>query len=176
MDSADSFCSIHGYISHYICTKLFCIFTDRVRSTRGGNIFSLFVCSQGGGTSSGWWGGTLSSSRWGGTLSSSRGVPCPAPGGTLSSSRWGVPYPAPGGGVPGWGTPWPGYPPWLARVPPGLGTPRPGYPPGQGTPPVRVPPGHGTPPSQGTPTPARVPPYWNIAWTCYVAVGEPLAC
>ena len=163
-------------------------FTDRVRSTRGGNIFTLFVCSHGG--------GTPSSSKRG------RGYPIQLAGGgypvqlqvggaTPSSSRRGrgypiqlqvvgVPHPAPGGGYPSsWpggypiqlqvgGTPssWPGgYPiPCLGGGTPPAGVPPPsrGYPP-TGVPPWQeVPPGWGTPcwgiPPAGGTLPAGVPP------------------
>ena len=154
-------------------SSLVTVFTDRVRSTRGGNIFSLFVCSQGGVPHPADGGGTLSSSRRGGTLSSSRwggGILSSSRqwGGTLSRSRrggypvqlqaGGVPCPGPGSGgvpcpAPGGGTlsssRWEGgYPVQLQAggVPPlGQGnSPRPGY-----------------------------PPYRNIAWTCFCFLELP---
>ena len=149
------------------------IITDRVRSTRGGYIFTLCVCPQEG--------GYLIQLMGGGTPSQAQagGLPCPAPGGVPCPAPGGEGYPVQvqggypvqlqAGGYPvqlqvggtwlGYSAPGQGTP--LARVPPGQGTPQPGYPPSQGTPPARVP---------------HPQPYRNIAWTCYAAVGEPLAC
>ena len=79
--------------------KVWCseFITDRVRSTRGGNIFSLFVCSHPGG------GGTyLPKSGWGGGVPTFRvgGVPTFSGlgGGGYLPSRWGG---TPVGGTPG---------------------------------------------------------------------------
>ena len=144
------------------------VFTDRVRSTRGGNIFSLSVCPHPG--------GVVPRPADGG----GGGVPCPADGG-------GVPHPADGGGTPSswwWGVPQPGG--TSARGVPQLGgtlaggVPQSGWYPGRGGTPVRMVPWQGGYPSQGVPQQGGVPgvpPHQSsIAWTCYAAVGMPLAC
>ena len=88
------------------------IITDRVRSTRGGYIFSLCVCPHRGGA--------------GYPIQPAGGVPHPARGGTpVGVPAWGTPL---AGGAPAWGTPWQGgahlgYPP--GRGAPAWGTPRP---------------------------------------------------
>ena len=129
------------------------VFTDRVRSTRGGYIFSLFVCSHLGG---------------GGTRGAPPPLPHPAPHLDLDG---GVQRPAPHLDLDG-GHPAPAPPPG-----PGGGRPTPPHP----TPPWQAPPpgpGWGAPhPPTWTwmggcpPTPHRN----NIACTCYAAVGMPLA-
>ena len=123
------------------------LFTDRVRSTRGGNIFTLCVCPHLGGEYAIRLMGGVSHprSRWGGGTPSQVQV-----GGTPSSWWW--------GGTPSswW---WGGYPiqlmVWgtLAGGPPGVPPPpsrsrwgaHPGYPhpslgggPARGTPPIQV--------------------------------------
>ena len=110
----------------FVCS----IFTDRVRSTRGGNIFSLSVSSHLG--------------RGGG------GYPIPGPGGgeypipglgggtPTQVQAGGYPIPGPGGGVPH---------PRSRGHPPGRGTPQQGAPPGV-HPPCRGP-AWGTPPGRG---------------------------
>ena len=102
------------------------IITDRVHSTRGGYIFSLFVCSHLG------------------------GVPNPADGGVPHPrSRWGGGYPISGpggrgypiqlmGGYPGRGA-YLGYPPSRSRWGPTQGyPPRSRWGPTQGYPPIQV--------------------------------------
>ena len=80
--------SYHGNHTQIKPTIKLILITDRVRSTREGNIFSLFVCSHQGG---------YPVQPGGGTLSSLGGVPCPAGGGTLA---WPGGYPDQLGGYP----------------------------------------------------------------------------
>ena len=101
---------------HFNCITE-CFITARVRSTTGGYIFSLFVCSQGG--------GTRSRSRWGGGGTRSRSRWGAHPGYPPSRSRWGdhLGYPPPSRSR--WGAR-PGYPPSRSRWGPAQGTPHPG--------------------------------------------------
>ena len=125
--------------------------TDRVRSTRGGNVFTLFTICGEGGTPSSWWGGTPFPCLDGGYPIQLTGGATPFPGldgGGTPSSWWGV--------LPS--QVWRGVPPsqvWTGGCP--LPRSRWGYPlaiyPQQGYPPYRS----------------------NIACTCYTAVGMPLA-
>ena len=75
-----------------------CLVTDHIRSMRGGNIFSLFVCPHPGGyLPSRWWGGYLLSGLDGGGTY----LPGPGGGGYLPSGWW--------GGVPTLRSGWGGY-------------------------------------------------------------------
>ena len=162
------------------------------RSGQGG--YPIQVWTGGGTPSRSGWGGTPSRSRWGRppgvTPPLGRGGAClgypPGRGGTC------LRYPSQQGGAhlgypPGRGHP-PGAPPsrggaHLGYPLPGRGGACLGYPPWQGGTCLGYPPQQGgaclgyPPPWQGG---ARLgyppPPHQNIAWTCYAAVGEPLAC
>ena len=133
----------------------FSIIIDRVRSTREGNVFSLFTLR----------GDTPARSRWGGIPQpgSGRGYPGGYPTSGTPHQTWlgvtppQVPPIRPGWGVPRWGYPILGPPIRPGWVPhPTRGVPHPGYPhprqtrgdtPVGGTPP-RVPPLR---PGQGVP-------------------------